>query len=597
MKRIICSIACTLTVLCCCAWGKGEDNNKDMIVGAYLMGVRNELPDVNLVTHINYAFGHVNETFDGVLLPEGDGLSQVVGLKKVKPSLKVLLSIGGWGSGRFSEMASDPVKRKSFARDCARVVKEFGLDGIDIDWEYPGSDLAGISSSPDDKANFTLLMRDLRAAIGKRKLLTIASVCNADYIDFKGALPYLDYVNVMSYDMGTQNTHHAALYRSEYAGNCTADEAVRKHIAAGVPRRKIVMGMPFYGRGVEGYVPYRKESSSDKEFWDDTAKVPMILDSLGNMLFGYENTRSIAEKCRYIVTNGLRGGMYWEYNADNASHDLARAVCEGLRGNASVTEASVSDAGDRNKKDSVRPANYAKSKRFKALMLWDPYAEIAHVQFDKQSMEFFHRLNYGDGFVLDTTTTLKGYTYDQLKEYSVIIALNASPSDPESRALFEKYMENGGGWLGFHASAYNDRNTHWPWYVKFLGFGEFKANNWPPQPALLEIDTHEHPVTKNLPDAYVTPPSEFYQWALGPRENKDVQVLLTLSAKNYPMGVKDIVYGGDFPVVWTNRNYRMVYINMGHGDESYKDATQQLLFLNAFRWIVSRDPKGDPFDR
>lgn len=595
MKKIACSIACALMMLCCCAWGKGADNDKEMIVGAYLMGVRNELPDVNLVTHINYAFGHVNETFDGVLLPEGKGLSQVVGLKKDKPSLKVLLSIGGWGSGRFSEMASDPLKRKSFARDCARIVKESGLDGIDIDWEYPGSGLAGISSSPDDRTNFTLLMRDLRASLGKRSLLTIASVCNADYIDFKAVLPYLDYVNVMSYDMGTQHTHHAALYRSGYAGYCTADEAVRKHIDAGVPRQKIVMGMPFYGRGVEGYVPYREGESSDVEFWDDTAKVPMILDSLGNMLFGYENARSIAEKCRYIVSGGLRGGMYWEYNDDNASHDLARAVYEGLRGSGpKKASSSVADGMDNN---GIRPANYAKSKRFKALMLWNPYAETAHVQFDKQSMEFFHRLNYGDGFVLDTTTTLKTYTYEQLKEYSVIIALNESPSDHESRVLFEKYMENGGGWIGFHASAYNDRNTHWPWYVKFLGCGEFKANNWPPQAALLEIDTHAHPVTKNLPDAYVAPPSEFYQWSSELRDNEDIQVLLTLSPKNYPMGVKDIVYGGDFPVVWTNKNYRMIYINMGHGDESYIDATQQLLFLNAFRWIVSRDPKGDPFDK
>lgn len=595
MKKFACSIASALMMLCCCAWGKGADNDKEMIVGAYLMGVRNELPDVNLVTHINYAFGHVNETFDGVLLPEGKGLSQVVGLKKDKPSLKVLLSIGGWGSGRFSEMASDPLKRKSFARDCARIVKESGLDGIDIDWEYPGSGLAGISSSPDDRTNFTLLMRDLRASLGKRSLLTIASVCNADYIDFKAVLPYLDYVNVMSYDMGTQHTHHAALYRSGYAGYCTADEAVRKHIDAGVPRQKIVMGMPFYGRGVEGYVPYREGESSDVEFWDDTAKVPMILDSLGNMLFGYENARSIAEKCRYIVSGGLRGGMYWEYNDDNASHDLARAVYEGLRGSGpKKASSSVADGMDNN---GIRPANYAKSKRFKALMLWNPYAETAHVQFDKQSMEFFHRLNYGDGFVLDTTTTLKTYTYEQLKEYSVIIALNESPSDHESRVLFEKYMENGGGWIGFHASAYNDRNTHWPWYVKFLGCGEFKANNWPPQAALLEIDTHAHPVTKNLPDAYVAPPSEFYQWSSELRDNEDIQVLLTLSPKNYPMGVKDIVYGGDFPVVWTNKNYRMIYINMGHGDESYIDATQQLLFLNAFRWIVSRDPKGDPFDK
>ena len=95
----------------------------------------------------------------------------------------------------------------------------------------------------------------------------------------------------------------------------------------------------------------------------------------------------------------------------------------------------------------------------------------------------------------------------------------------------------------------------------------------------------------------MSPASEFYQWQKEPRENPDVEVLLTLSARNYPIGLKDIIYGGDFPVVWTNRNYRMLYINMGHGDEQFEDATEKLLFVNALRWIVSCDPAGNPFDR
>jgi chitinase len=102
-------------------------------------------------------------------------------LKESAPSLKVCLSIGGWGSGNFSEMAADDALRKSFAADCARVVEAFNLDGIDIDWEYPTSNAAGISASPDDKDNFTLLMRDIREAIGKDKLLTLATVCSARY--------------------------------------------------------------------------------------------------------------------------------------------------------------------------------------------------------------------------------------------------------------------------------------------------------------------------------------------------------------------------------------------------------------------------------
>ena len=145
------------------------------------------------------------------------------------------------------------------------------------------------------------------------------------------------------------------------------------------------------------------------------------------------------------------------------------------------------------------PANYAKAPRFKALIYYTQHAEEAHVQFAEQATTFFKKLNYGDGFVLDITTDFSKYPYEKLKEYNVIIMLNTSPNTKAERDAFEQYMENGGGWLGFHAAAYNDKNTHWPWFVKFLGGGVFYCNNWPPQPVLVEVDNEEHPVTKNLP--------------------------------------------------------------------------------------------------
>lgn len=242
------------------------------------------------------------------------------------------------------------------------------------------------------------------------------------------------------------------------------------------------------------------------------------------------------------------------------------------------------------------PANYARAPRFRALVHYEPHAEEAHVQFDKQAIEFFHKLTYGEGWLMDVTTSLADYPYEKLKDYSIIISLNAAPSGKQ-REAFEQYMENGGGWIGFHASAYNDRNTHWPWFNKFLGCGAFYCNNWPPQPALVECDTQEHPVTCSLPQSFVAPASEFYQWNPSPRKNPDVEVLLSISPKMYPFGLKDVVKFGDFPIVWTNKKYRMVYLNMGHGDEGFIDATQNLLFVNAFRWVVSRDPKGDPFEK
>ena len=244
-----------------------------------------------------------------------------------------------------------------------------------------------------------------------------------------------------------------------------------------------------------------------------------------------------------------------------------------------------------------RPANYARAPRFKALVYYSEHAEDAHVQFSRQGVEFFRKLTVGEGFCLDVTTSLAGYTYEKLKEYTCVIMLDDAPHGPAERAAFEQYMENGGGWMGFHASGYNDRSTRWPWFSRFLGCGVFKCNNWPPQQALADVDLHSHPVTKNLPGSFVLPASEFYQWEEDLRVKGNIQVLLSLSPKNYPFGIKDIVYGGDWPVVWTNLNYRMIYLNMGHGDECFSDATQNLLFVNAFRWIVSRDPSGNPFER
>lgn len=241
------------------------------------------------------------------------------------------------------------------------------------------------------------------------------------------------------------------------------------------------------------------------------------------------------------------------------------------------------------------PANYANAPRFKALVFYTRHAEEAHVEFSLQAVEFFKKLNYGNGFILDVTTDFSDYPYEKLKAYDVVVMLDGYPTSKEDRANFEKYMENGGGWMGFHVAAYNDKNTNWPWLVNFLGGGVFYCNNWPPQPVLVEVDNPDHSVTKNLPKSFVVPASEWYQWSPSPRTNKDVEVLVSISDKNYPLGIKDVVNFGDWPIVWTNKKYRMIYLNMGHGDEEFTDATQNLLVINAFRWVLSSNKKGNPF--
>lgn len=306
----------------------------EKVVIAYVTSWSSVLPDAAIITHINYAFGHVNETFNGITISNENRLRELVKLKKQKPTLKILLSIGGWGSGRFSEMAGDNTNRENFALDCKRVTEVFGLDGIDIDWEYPTANMAGISASPDDKENFSLLMRDLRLAIGKHKLLTLATAANAKYYDFKKIVDYVDFVNMMTYDMGTPPYHHSALYPSEFTHQ-SGDEATKAHLKAGVPAQKLVYGVPFYGRGTKQlqFTNY-KDIVKNKNFtekWDDKAKVPYLINDQNETVCVFDNPASLIIKCNYIIENNLCGVMYWDYDGDDASGTLSKTLWENLK--------------------------------------------------------------------------------------------------------------------------------------------------------------------------------------------------------------------------------------------------------------------------
>ena len=305
------------------------------VVVAYVTSWSDIMPDPTFLTHINYAFGHVNDSFDGVRIDNEDRLRSIVALKEHHPHLQVMLSIGGWGSGRFSEMAANDTNRQQFALDCQRVILKYELDGVDIDWEYPSSSAGGISSTPEDTQNFTILMADIRNAIGKDKLLTLASVSTAEYVDFKSIDPYVDFVNIMAYDMAMPPKHHAPLYRSDLAGHITVEEAVNYHLAAGVSAQKLVLGMPFYGKGdrlVIGPMDFKdlEKQTKYQVKWDETAKVPYLVNDDGEFVCTFENEKSIAIKCNFIKERGLLGGMYWEYSGDNEVGTLRKTVYDGL---------------------------------------------------------------------------------------------------------------------------------------------------------------------------------------------------------------------------------------------------------------------------
>jgi type 1 glutamine amidotransferase len=231
----------------------------------------------------------------------------------------------------------------------------------------------------------------------------------------------------------------------------------------------------------------------------------------------------------------------------------------------------------------------AKFPKFRVLAFYSTTVEPDHVDFARDAIRFYAAQAARENFALDTTSHWDNGN-DSLGKYKVVIWLNDFPHTEPQRTAFQQYMEHGGAWLGFHVSGYNDSYTHWPWFVHFFGDAVFYNNSWPPLPARLIVNDNKHPATRRLPDHFTAPINEWYGWQPNPRANKDVKVLLTLDPANYPLGKKDILRGGDIPVVWTNTRYHMLYLNMGHGDHIFDSAIQNHLFEDAIRWLGSTAP-------
>ncbi|MBR4055947.1 MAG: glycoside hydrolase family 18 [Rikenellaceae bacterium] len=323
---------------------------------AYVTYYGKAIPDPMLMTHINYAFAELYVK-DGVykgfkLQGNEDRFRQVVALKKKNPNLKISLSFShtvtnddNSQGGGFSALAKSDEYRKAFAKDCRDFCSKWGIDGIDIDWEYPGLSWSGHACDPSvDVENHVLLMKQLRETLGTRYMLTYAgyvkNVIETDegrkYIDIAAVDPYVDFVNVMTYDMDSAPSHQSALRDKSAYVDC--ERAIKAYTDAGVAASKLVLGIPFYGRmsfdKSPGAIDYNKIIMLDKndykiDNWDSDANVPYVTYK-GTYYCGYDNEKSIAIKGDWIRSLGMKGMMYWDYNADDNQHTLTKAVWQAV---------------------------------------------------------------------------------------------------------------------------------------------------------------------------------------------------------------------------------------------------------------------------
>ena len=205
------------------------------------------------------------------------------------------------------------------------------------------------------------MLQELRETIGTSKIISFASSSSAKYVDWPNAMKYLDYVNVMTYDMGAApNGHNSPLHKSARFNHRSWDESIDAHIKGGVPKNKQVMGVPFYGKSKKNPSDAEKIFEYSVKYyeipdildkgiyrgkplvravsrqWEYTSMVPYLVDGTGVNVLSYDDPESVAAKGQYVVANGMLGAMFWEYRYDSSDHALLKALVKSIYGKDTV---------------------------------------------------------------------------------------------------------------------------------------------------------------------------------------------------------------------------------------------------------------------
>ena len=316
--------------------GRVADNSPKIAV-AYVVDRYEAVPDPNMFTHLVYSFGNFNDAYDGVVIKYPEKLKAMAELKKRNPELKVILGLNDYRKPGFSEMTSDKKKRKNYVNSVKKIVDEYGLDGVDLDWEFPTTEKGGHTARPDDDKNYVKLAKELRKALGKDKWISYYSNNSGQWIDHKGMLPYVSYVNVSGYNLaipqeGKTLLHQSPLYPGKKTGDWCVSKAIERHMNLGIPKEKLLMGIHFFGRGLKPFksetscIDFSKYDAGLEKVWAEDAQAPYYADRDGNLILGYDDERSIAAKFDFIRANDLPGVFVWQYDGDFDGHRLGRTI-------------------------------------------------------------------------------------------------------------------------------------------------------------------------------------------------------------------------------------------------------------------------------
>jgi len=254
----------------------------------------------------------------------------------------------------------------------------------------------------------------------------------------------------------------------------------------------------------------------------------------------------------------------------------------------------------------VRSADAAAVSPFKVLAFYNGTWDAAHIDFDKEARDWFPQAGAQNGFTWEATTDWGRLNTGSLASYQVIMFLDDAPPAAQ-RTAFQQYMQNGGGFLGFHVSAFTTDANSWSWYYNtFLGSGNFATNTWGPTAETLKIEDRNHPSTAGLPATIQSSVSEWYSWSRDLRQNPDIDILASIDASSFPVGSDPNQQwrSGFYPLLWTNKNYKMLYANFGHNGMNYEtntrtsstfaSAQQNQWLIQGLKWLAGQSGTTPP---